>query len=70
MSWCSFKLPSEAWTILSPDGEMFLSPVSSKEQAERMAAQNLPAGGLKRAEKLGYRIVQIEIKERTNVGDC
>lgn len=68
MSWCKFQLPGEAWTILSPEGAMVLSPVSSKEQAERMAGQNLQSGGLKRALKLGYRIVQIEIKELPNVG--
>jgi len=63
MSWSSLRstLPCRGWTILRPDGRMILDPVPEREQAERLAGENV-GGSLRKALRLGFTVIEVEIR--------
>jgi hypothetical protein len=63
-TWASsnFQLPCRAWTIVDRYGRMVINPVAVRERAERLAGENINATYHK-AKALGYRVIQIEMRE-------
>jgi ABC-type phosphate transport system auxiliary subunit len=64
MSWSSViaPLPCRAWAVIGPEGALITNPLSSRENAERLAGDNI-RGTLRQAIKRGYRVAEIEIRE-------